>query len=281
MAVKQKIHIDRTEDNELILPHYSNYNRMICNYMPLENNNEPDDLIHWGGGEIKQAANTVKGIACLHPHVHAGIAYRFMPKRARSASLYLTQALTKAGWQPQHLFANEDHLVQVMDTRKSAGEILWIDQTGLPQISYLELAGHLNTSSHVAEVLQSDLDNLIEKAQLLKQLPFDWDEERAISIEDTTVDYACWFLKHYYNYTLKHLGIKIQLPEINPCPDGSIDLEWHTPDAQLLINIRKDKEGTYTAYYYGDRHNNKMQVKGSTPFSEFSEHLAVWMKYLA
>lgn len=125
------------------------------------------------------------------------------------------------------------------------------------------------------------LENLIENAKSILNLPFDWNDEGALTIDETTFNNSTSFLKQYVNFISNYLNTEIKLPEINPCPDGSIDLEWHTDNAQLLINIRQDKEGNYTAFYYGDRHNNKMQIKGSTPVNEFSEHLAVWMKYLA
>jgi hypothetical protein len=127
---------------------------------------------------------------------------------------------------------------------------------------------------------KSPIDVLIEKSMAIKDLPYDWDEEGALPIEEAALSAATSFLKKYYSFISKSYNLQICLPEINPCKDGSVDLEWHTPKAQLLINFRKDKESNYIAYYYGDRHNNKMQVKGSTPVFEFSEHLAVWMKFL-
>jgi hypothetical protein len=87
-------------------------------------------------------------------------------------------------------------------------------------------------------------------------------------------------LREYVLFILANYNRDIQLPEINPCSNGSIDLEWHTSsNGRLLINIRKDVNGdSYIAYYYGDKYDNKMQVKGSIPVNEFSEYLAVWMK---
>ena len=126
----------------------------------------------------------------------------------------------------------------------------------------------------------SPIDSLIKKAQVINNLPYNWDEEGGLAIDPETLNNATDFLKKHVEFILNQYGVEIQLPEINPCKDGSIDLEWHTQLAKLLINIRKDNDGSYTAYYYGDKHKNKNQIKGSTPVIELSEHLAVWMKYL-
>ncbi len=125
------------------------------------------------------------------------------------------------------------------------------------------------------------MDALIINANKMLNLPINWDDDGALPIEKEIFESATSFVKQYLLEIYFAHGIEIQLPEINPCPDGSIDLDWATPNAQLLINIRKDKaDNEYVAYYYGDRYNDKTQFKGSFPISEFSESLAIWMKYL-
>ena len=125
-----------------------------------------------------------------------------------------------------------------------------------------------------------ELENLIKKANRILELKFDWDDDGAEPIDSKLFGTTITFLRDYYYYLLKNFNNQISLPEISPCPDGSIDLDWHTPNAQLLINISKNNEkGDFIAHYYGDRFNDEV-TKGSIPTHTFSESLAVWMKYL-
>jgi hypothetical protein len=123
------------------------------------------------------------------------------------------------------------------------------------------------------------IENAIKEASYITDLPADWDDEGAVPILINTFNNAANFLRIYSNYLFNSYNIFIPVPEINPCKDGSIDLAWRTNSARMLINIRSDK-GEYYAFYYGDRYNNKMPIKGNIPLPEFSEFLAVWMKYL-
>jgi hypothetical protein len=128
---------------------------------------------------------------------------------------------------------------------------------------------------------ESSIDTLILKASAMLNLPYDWDGDEAMPIEQEIFDLSTNFLKIYLLKIKKQFNTEIQLPQINPCPDGTIDLDWATDNAQLLINIRKANEGNeYTAYYYGDKYNDKMPIKDSTPLTVFSDDLAIWMIYL-
>lgn len=139
----------------------------------------------------------------------------------------------------------------------------------------------LNKHKPKLEYTPQPLELLIQKASEIKDLELDWDEDGALKIDEITFNTATGFLKTYVNYLKSKLKVEVKLPAINPCKDGSIDLEWHTVNAQLLVNIRKSNQQKFIAYYYGDLHNDKMQFKGSIPVNDFSEHFAVWMKYLA
>lgn len=136
------------------------------------------------------------------------------------------------------------------------------------------------TSGVVRQVkVPSAIEEAIQEAQHITGLTNNWDEDGAQQISKETLDTAATFLKSYADYLSLTYNVEIDAPEINPVKNGSIDLEWHTQGAQMLINIRR-KEGQYYAFYYGDRYNDKMPIKGNVPMSEFSESLAVWMKYL-
>ena len=127
--------------------------------------------------------------------------------------------------------------------------------------------------------VKSEIEKVIEEALYIKSLPDNWDEEGAQKISEEIFTSTAAFLRYCSNYLYIGAGIILPAPEINPCKDGSIDLSWRTGTARLLINIRM-QEGALYAFFYGDRYNNKMPIKGNFPLSEFSESLAAWMKYL-
>lgn len=125
---------------------------------------------------------------------------------------------------------------------------------------------------------ESVIEKAITQAQRMLDLPDGWDEENAKRIEQSTFQAASSFLRLYAN-RLVELDIRIQAPEIDPCPDGSIDLNWHTQNARMLINIRQDNN-EYVAYYYGDFYEGKMPFKGNIAVTIYYEFFAAWMKYL-
>lgn len=128
-------------------------------------------------------------------------------------------------------------------------------------------------------ISQTEIEDAIKEANSIVELPADWDGEGALQITKGVFEAAVGFLREYSCYISDNFHIQIEAPEINPVRNGSIDLEWHTTNAQMLINIRH-RDNEFYAYYYGDRYQNRMPIKGNVPLSEFSESLAVWMKYL-
>lgn len=276
MAVKQKIQSGTLNAKEAVSTHYSDYNRMVCKYFAATDQVKPQEIISWKAAEnpnkLHESLLFEQGSISIKQGKHPN---QFIIRHREF------EALVVVADNPFQAHSSSGRLVQVVEPKENAGNLIWINRFDSMRSGVAGKAAVLYKGSYLPEQKLSPIDELIKKAAELKNLSFDWDEDGAVPIEETTIEYSCWFLKHYYNYIFRHFAVTIQLPEIDPCPDGSIDLAWHTPNAQLLINIRKEKEGTYSAFYYGDRHNNKMQVKGSTPLSEFSEHLAVWMKYLA
>lgn len=118
----------------------------------------------------------------------------------------------------------------------------------------------------------------VNNAKWILDLENGWDANDAQEISAETFKAAITFLKDYSCY-LADRGTFIETPEINPVKSGTVDFEWHTGNAQMLINIQK-RGNIYYAFYYGDRYNDEMPIKGNVPLSEFSEALAVWMKYL-
>ena len=116
----------------------------------------------------------------------------------------------------------------------------------------------------------------IQDSRYILKLSDSWDDAGALPIEPIIYETTVRFLQDYAAFILKKYKIIIETPSINPVKNGSVDLEWHTPNARLLINIRD----TQNAYYYGDQHNNINSIKGSVSTQTTENFLAAWMTKL-
>lgn len=116
----------------------------------------------------------------------------------------------------------------------------------------------------------------IEYSNQILALTENWDNEGAKPIDrDVYIEAIGLLIKsstHIHNQVFK----VIDVPEINPCPDGSVDLSWITRRARLLINVRKTESGIL-AYFYGDLKNNVRPFKGSASL-DCLDHLEGWMR---
>lgn len=119
----------------------------------------------------------------------------------------------------------------------------------------------------------------IRQSKKLLQLPEGWDEEAAKPIDSQALEAAGRLLMDMAELLLRSPGNQtLAVPEINPVPNGSIDLSWRTARARMLINVRKEGTG-YTAYFYGDEYNNVNPIKGIMPVTNASRLLG-WLPYL-
>jgi hypothetical protein len=153
-----------------------------------------------------------------------------------------------------------------------------------PMLSNLFLAtGSISAAatgfSNNIKELSSLIEPEIEKAFYITRLPENWDEEGGQQISPETFEAAANFLRSYDKYLIQNHAFVIPAPEIDPCKDGSIDISWHTDNARMLINIRRQSNG-YLAFYYGDRYKDKEPIKGNVSVGKLSEFLAIWMKFL-
>lgn len=118
----------------------------------------------------------------------------------------------------------------------------------------------------------STLNELFKRLEIFSTLEKDWDDDGAETINSNVINTVKEFLTTLYNQTtlLYH-------PEINPCPDGSIDMSWHTDNQQLLINFKKDGE---TIGYYGENKNNNTTIKNTIIKNSIGVELLPWMKWV-
>lgn len=116
----------------------------------------------------------------------------------------------------------------------------------------------------------------IQNSKYILKLAANWDEEGSLPVAPLIYEAAIRFLQDYTFFIFKKYKVMIETPSINPVKNGSIDLEWHTPNARMLINIRD----TQNAYYYGDQHKNINSIKGSVSIQNIEIFLAAWMTKL-
>jgi hypothetical protein len=119
----------------------------------------------------------------------------------------------------------------------------------------------------------------VEASKYILSLKEGWDEANAVPIEKTLWLHANGFLLRYAQRVFNLFSLPFDAPDINACPNGSIDLSWRTKSARMLINIRHEN-GEALAFFYGDLYGNKMPIKGNVPTDTVEDHLACWMKNL-
>lgn len=124
------------------------------------------------------------------------------------------------------------------------------------------------------------LVSLIEQSKYIMSLEFGWDEENAQPTDPEIWKTAIKFLIHYAADIMEDSERILELPEINPCKDGTIDLSWRTSRARMLINFKRSEHGIL-AYYYGDFYKNERPVKGWVNTDTVDIYLSMWMRNLA
>ena len=63
-------------------------------------------------------------------------------------------------------------------------------------------------------------------------------------------------------------------PQINPGPEGSIDVHWKTRQFELLLNFPADP--TLPAGFYGDDYGT-LKIKGKMRTEGFNQGLLLWL----
>lgn len=92
----------------------------------------------------------------------------------------------------------------------------------------------------------------ILKSYYILRLDEDWDQQGAKKPSEKAFHNAHLFLF----LMLNHIGHSLVVPDINPCPDGTIDVKFSKGPYRFLINIKD--EG---ASCYGDDGNDGDRIK--------------------
>lgn len=104
--------------------------------------------------------------------------------------------------------------------------------------------------------------NCIKKAEIIVELPNNWDFDGSKEYSETTWKHAVLFLCDFAKQLYNQFNIIVDTPKIYPGDNGSIDIDWETPNYGLIINIA---EGGELATYYGDNeYGNSIEGELST-----------------
>lgn len=149
------------------------------------------------------------------------------------------------------------------------------NSTSTISVTSKNVAKSVTLSTKIPQKLKH-IELSISNAQSILNLKDNWDDNGALQVPLKVYSSAILFLKKYALFILNNLETVISAPEINPVKDGSVDLEWHTPQARMLINLKKDGK----IAYYGDSYNDLNSIKGKVDTQSVQTFLAVWMTKL-
>lgn len=136
-----------------------------------------------------------------------------------------------------------------------------------------EETAFLRNLSDQYALARSPLDEIIEASRAILELELDEDEAQAPYTEETWTR-AVEFLRRNAKWVSDTLGLVVDLPEILPGPDGSIDLHWDYSAYEMLINIPADPNAK--AGFYGDD-RGEIQIKGSFDPRSHNYGLLLWL----
>lgn len=135
-----------------------------------------------------------------------------------------------------------------------------------PFHSVTKFDADINSAHHI-------IDQALDE---LKHLGPDWDSNGAIAPLAGNIEAVTQFLR-------KAVGIvsalKMEEAEMNPVPDGSIDVVWRTRKGHLLINFREPENAI--AHFYFDQYDARLGRQGAFNYNEsLPEDIQIHLKSL-
>lgn len=145
-----------------------------------------------------------------------------------------------------------------------------------PQLHRLTVRIEIKDSVFIIPRQFKSLIEGVEKSGYIVALNDDWDGDGAIPISKLIYERAINSLISYMDYIYLNYDVIINIPEINPGRDGSIDLDWRCNECELLLRIINDDD--FIIHYYGDVGKSNHKIEGIIYNSEVNDDLAHWMK---
>lgn len=119
------------------------------------------------------------------------------------------------------------------------------------------------------------INNIVVRLNELLDLPVNWDSYGADKIHFRSAIYVIEMLTVLFNSNIPE-------PSIVPISNGGIQMEWHTNEANLEIDIQPDRT---TVYYFHHEQFEDEEKEGEFKFykgqltHEFKECINAFMKY--
>lgn len=127
---------------------------------------------------------------------------------------------------------------------------------------------HINRLKHIAEA--------VDESRYIYKLESGWDGMNADNITHVVWSLSIQMILKYSKSILESKNIVIDEPDINPCPNGSIDLSWRSQEYALLINISKNSS-KYVCSYYGKSYETDEDIKNINDPLDIDKELEFWI----
>ena len=122
---------------------------------------------------------------------------------------------------------------------------------------------------------QSAIRDVVAQSKWIIDLPEDFDGEGSPRYSRDAWNRAVTFLERYAKWFRETQGEEIPIPEIDPGPNGSIDIHWKSKDFELLLNIPSDPSAP--AEFYGDDYGAG-KFQGTFNPASYNFGLITWLK---
>lgn len=135
----------------------------------------------------------------------------------------------------------------------------------------------LATGTESWEFLPAPLKRIreaIAKSRKMLNLSENWDEDGAKPIDLPTWERAASFLSRYAKRIWDRNGRVLDVPDITPSVDGSVDIHWDKPSYEILIVIPSEV-GAMASFYGDDR--SRAFIKGEFAVEDLNEGLLEWL----
>lgn len=100
-------------------------------------------------------------------------------------------------------------------------------------------------------------------------------DEGAIAVSQATLERAKALLGRLVSLATSLGNSSFPLPDVNACPDGSIDLHWKRSGFELLMNVPPRKDALVT--FYGDDYGDNV-IKGSVSGEAGERRIYQWIQ---
>jgi len=124
-------------------------------------------------------------------------------------------------------------------------------------------------------MLPPSIQAAIERSRRIVELNDDWDSEGSPGYVQATLDITIEVLESIVEGILTSLRVSITTVDVQPGPDGSIDVEFVVGDRRLLLNVPGDSNDA--VLYYGHGPDRRDPIEGEFVRTNHPRFLTEWL----